>query len=61
MQWTRTVMVNKGNSVITKAPEPRKRGRPRKYPDQNGLIGIYISLSKKYKNTNLYRFKCKNT
>lgn len=41
--WTRTAMTKTpGTSVVTKAPGPKKRGRPRKYPNQQGQIGEYI-------------------
>lgn len=38
LPWPRGDSTNNGNTVITKAPEPRKRGRPRKYPNRQGEI-----------------------
>ncbi|CAK1541006.1 unnamed protein product [Leptosia nina] len=37
-QWTRRLISTENNSVVIKAPEPKKRGRPRKYPNQQGKI-----------------------
>ncbi|XP_041985303.1 zinc finger protein 19-like isoform X2 [Aricia agestis] len=37
-QWTRTLIKTPNKSVVTKAPLQRKRGRPRKYPNQQGEI-----------------------
>lgn len=38
-QWTRTLVKTPNTSVVTKAPGPRKRGRPRKYLNDQGQIG----------------------
>lgn len=38
-QWTRTLVKTPSSAVVTKAPGPRKRGRPRKYPNEQGQIG----------------------
>lgn len=38
-QWTRTLVKTPSSSVVTKALGPRKRGRPRKYPNEQGQIG----------------------
>ncbi|XP_072934370.1 uncharacterized protein [Epargyreus clarus] len=39
-QWTRTLIKTPSTSVVTKAPGPRKRGRPRKYPNEQGQIDL---------------------
>lgn len=38
--WQRTLLRSGEKAIRTKAPEPKKRGRPRKYPDDQGQIGI---------------------
>lgn len=38
-QWTRTLIKTPNSAVVTKAPGRRKRGRPRKYPNEQGQIG----------------------
>lgn len=44
-QWTRTLVKTPSSAVVTKAPGPRKRGRPRKYPNEQGQIGKdYVTL-----------------
>ncbi|RVE44067.1 hypothetical protein evm_011304 [Chilo suppressalis] len=49
-QWTRTLTKAANNtSVITKAPGPRKRGRPRKYPNEQGQIDVSPYQRKKPK------------
>lgn len=40
-QWTRTLTKTPTTTVVTKSPGPRKRGRPRKYPNEQGQIGNY--------------------
>lgn len=40
-KWTRTVVHTPSSAVVTKSPGQRKRGRPRKYPNKQGQIGIY--------------------
>ncbi|KAJ0170768.1 hypothetical protein K1T71_013540 [Dendrolimus kikuchii] len=39
-QWTRTLVKTPSTSVVTKAPGPRKRGRPRKYLNDQGQIDV---------------------
>ncbi|KAH9643133.1 hypothetical protein HF086_010585 [Spodoptera exigua] len=39
-QWTRTLVKTPNSAVVTKAPGPRKRGRPRKYPNEQGQIDM---------------------
>lgn len=39
IQWTRRLVKNDNNTVVFKAPEPKKRGRPRKYLNRQGKIG----------------------
>ncbi|XP_028178075.1 zinc finger and BTB domain-containing protein 14-like isoform X2 [Ostrinia nubilalis] len=38
--WTRTLNKTPSSSVVTKAPKPKKRGRPRKYPNEQGQIHL---------------------
>ncbi|CAG9794738.1 unnamed protein product [Diatraea saccharalis] len=49
-QWTRT-LTKSGNiaTVVTKAPGPKKRGRPRKYPNEQGQIDLSPYQRKKPK------------
>lgn len=43
--WSRTALVkNPGSTVVTKAPGIRRRGRPRKYPNEQGQIGNIFVL-----------------
>ncbi|KAI8423059.1 hypothetical protein MSG28_014145 [Choristoneura fumiferana] len=37
IQWTRTLTKAQNNVVVTKAPKPRARGRPRKYPNKQDV------------------------
>ncbi|XP_030025859.1 zinc finger protein 391 isoform X2 [Manduca sexta] len=48
-QWTRTVVQTPNSAVVTKAPGPRKRGRPRKYPNEQGQIDVSPYQRKKPK------------
>ncbi|XP_013185162.2 zinc finger and BTB domain-containing protein 24 isoform X2 [Amyelois transitella] len=50
VQWTRSF--NKTPNVVTKTPGPRKRGRPRKYPNEHGQIEISPYKHKKPKAQN---------
>ncbi|CAB3227719.1 unnamed protein product [Arctia plantaginis] len=49
-QWTRTLVKTPSTAVVTKAPGPRKRGRPRKYPNEQGQIELSPYQRKKPKN-----------
>ncbi|CAH0697079.1 unnamed protein product [Spodoptera exigua] len=49
-QWTRTLVKTPNSAVVTKAPGPRKRGRPRKYPNEQGQIELSPYQRKKPKN-----------
>ncbi|GBP27702.1 Myoneurin [Eumeta japonica] len=49
LNWTRTVTKSSDKSVVTKAPQPRKRGRPRKYPNEQGQIDVSPYNRKKTK------------
>ncbi|XP_053619656.1 zinc finger protein 260-like isoform X2 [Plodia interpunctella] len=49
VQWTRTLSKTPTSAVVTKAPGPRKRGRPRKYPNEQGQIDISPYQRKKPK------------
>ncbi|XP_022827364.1 zinc finger protein 2-like isoform X4 [Spodoptera litura] len=49
-QWTRTLVKTPSSAVVTKAPGPRKRGRPRKYPNEQGQIELSPYQRKKPKN-----------
>ncbi|XP_026754276.2 zinc finger protein 391-like isoform X1 [Galleria mellonella] len=40
VQWTRTLTKTPSSAVVTKAPGPKKRGRPRKYPNEQGQIDV---------------------
>ncbi|KAM3959851.1 uncharacterized protein ACR2FA_006135 [Aphomia sociella] len=40
VQWTRTLTKTPNSAVVTKAPGPKKRGRPRKYPNEQGQIDV---------------------
>ncbi|CAH4035271.1 unnamed protein product [Pieris brassicae] len=40
IQWTRRLVRNDNNAVVFKAPEAKKRGRPRKYPNPHGTIEV---------------------
>ncbi|XP_022113047.1 zinc finger protein 771 isoform X1 [Pieris rapae] len=40
IQWTRRLVRNDNNAVVFKAPEAKKRGRPRKYPNPHGAIEV---------------------
>lgn len=44
--WTRTLVKTPTAAVVTKAPGQRKRGRPRKYPNEQGEIGTKIFIIK---------------
>lgn len=46
ISWSNTLKKAGHNAVITKAPEPRRRGRPRKYPNEQGQMGkiLYLKL-----------------
>ncbi|XP_075986481.1 uncharacterized protein LOC142983467 isoform X1 [Anticarsia gemmatalis] len=48
-QWTRTLVKTPSSAVVTKAPGPRKRGRPRKYPNEQGQIELSPYQRKKPK------------
>ncbi|CAH2059274.1 unnamed protein product, partial [Iphiclides podalirius] len=48
-QWTRTLTKTPSTAVVTKAPGPRKRGRPRKYPNEQGQIDVSPYQRKKPK------------
>ncbi|KAJ8709758.1 hypothetical protein PYW08_009762 [Mythimna loreyi] len=48
-QWTRTLVKTTNSAVVTKAPGPRKRGRPRKYPNEQGQIELSPYQRKKPK------------
>ncbi|XP_013142098.1 PREDICTED: myoneurin-like [Papilio polytes] len=48
-QWTRTLTKTPTTTVVTKSPGPRKRGRPRKYPNEQGQIDISPYTRKKQK------------
>lgn len=48
-QWTRTLTKTPSTSVVTKAPGPKKRGRPRKYPNEQGQIDLSPYQRKKPK------------
>ncbi|XP_068625467.1 uncharacterized protein [Battus philenor] len=50
-QWTRTLTKTPSSAVVTKAPGPRKRGRPRKYPNEQGQIDVSPYQRKKPKET----------
>ncbi|XP_050685181.1 zinc finger and BTB domain-containing protein 17-like isoform X2 [Leptidea sinapis] len=39
-KWTRRVVKTPTSTVVTKAPGPEKRGRPRKYPNTQGRIAV---------------------
>ncbi|CAG9118858.1 unnamed protein product [Plutella xylostella] len=47
--WTRTITKTTSKAVVTKAPEPKKRGRPRKYPNEQGEIDLSPYTRKKPK------------
>lgn len=47
--WTRTLLKTPNSAVVTKAPGPRRRGRPRKYPNEQGEIVISPYTRKKQK------------
>ncbi|XP_073963232.1 uncharacterized protein isoform X2 [Choristoneura fumiferana] len=49
IQWTRTLTKAQNNVVVTKAPKPRARGRPRKYPNKQGQIDVSPYQRKKQK------------
>ncbi|XP_061723190.1 zinc finger and BTB domain-containing protein 17-like isoform X1 [Cydia pomonella] len=49
IQWTRTLTKTPNNAVVTKAPKPRSRGRPRKYPNKQGQIDVSPYQRKKQK------------
>lgn len=38
-QWSKNFPNTSGSAVVTKAPGAKKRGRPRKYPNEQGQIG----------------------
>ncbi|XP_038219493.1 GDNF-inducible zinc finger protein 1-like isoform X2 [Zerene cesonia] len=48
-QWTRRLIKTQDNAVVIKAPGPKKRGRPRKYPNQQGQIDVSPYQRKKPK------------
>ncbi|CAH2096906.1 unnamed protein product [Euphydryas editha] len=48
-QWTRTLIKTPNSAVVTKAPGRRKRGRPRKYPNEQGQIDVSPYQRKKPK------------
>lgn len=48
-QWTRTLVKTPATTVVTKAPGPKKRGRPRKYPNEQGQIELSPYQRKKPK------------
>ncbi|XP_039760551.1 zinc finger and BTB domain-containing protein 24-like isoform X3 [Pararge aegeria] len=48
-KWTRTIIKTPSSTVVTKAPGQRKRGRPRKYPNEQGQIDVSPYQRKKPK------------
>lgn len=42
VQWSKSIPKSPVSTVVTKAPGPRKRGRPRKYPNAHGQIGKFL-------------------
>ncbi|CAH0721211.1 unnamed protein product, partial [Brenthis ino] len=51
-KWTRTLIKTPNSAVVTKAPGRRKRGRPRKYPNEQGQIDLSPYQRKKPKSEN---------
>ncbi|XP_052745115.1 zinc finger and SCAN domain-containing protein 2-like isoform X2 [Bicyclus anynana] len=48
-KWTRTITKTPSSTVVTKSPGQRKRGRPRKYPNEQGKIDVSPYQRKKPK------------